>query len=194
MSESQALGSTDGEAALLLAVEAADRVDRVDTASNLLAALQRDPALLGYIRQPTGASRFTAVAALPDSRIALGDGDGRLHVLDIPSRRPVTSHAELAGPISSLAVDPSGQMLAVGLTSEVLVGSVDDVVRGRADSLTALGPTGHTGAHGLAGRRCMLAVQERSRTTVWDVHADREVKGGRAATPRSRSPPPGCWP
>ncbi|MFL5871417.1 MAG: protein kinase domain-containing protein [Solirubrobacterales bacterium] len=110
----QALAETNVDRALLFAVAGLDLQDSLETRSDLLAVLQKTPALFRLIR-PTR-SEISALAASPDGRqLAVGDNAGAVRFIDLRTWQPEGEPVQLDGQMSeqAMAFSPDGRTLAV---------------------------------------------------------------------------------
>ncbi len=100
--------------ALLLAVAGVKLQNRVQTRSDLLAALQRSPALIRVARPSR--SKIVALQVSPDGkRLAVADSAGVVRFIDLASWRPLGAAVQLAGTVAPQAMSfaPDGRTLAV---------------------------------------------------------------------------------
>jgi WD40 repeat protein/DNA-binding SARP family transcriptional activator len=106
----QALLVDDIDRSLLLAVEGVRLDESTDTRADLLAALSRNPSLIGSTREEgTG---FISVEASPDGEVvAVGTADGSVSFYDAASRKLVGSYDNL--PVWDLEFRKDGRQLAV---------------------------------------------------------------------------------
>ena len=100
--------------ALLLAVAGVKLQNRVQTRSDLLAALQRSPALIRVARPSR--SKIVALQVSPDGKLlAVADSAGVVRFIDLASWRPLGAAVQLAGTVAPQAMSfaPDGRTLAV---------------------------------------------------------------------------------
>ena len=111
-----ALAQTDPnlDRALLLAVAGVELQNRVETRSDLLAALQRSPALIRVLR-PSG-NEPAALQVSPDGRLlALADTTGAVRFIDTSTWRPTGSAVQLPNTVAPRAISfsPDSRTLMV---------------------------------------------------------------------------------
>ncbi|MEA3337919.1 MAG: hypothetical protein U9R25_18660 [Chloroflexota bacterium] len=105
---------TQPDLAMLLAVEAGNVADTVDSTGSLLTALEHTPQLISVL-QADGA-RPTAIDYHPDGRyVAVGDYRGNLRVWDLGSRQPLVTMQPFGewSHVAALKHSPQGDLLAM---------------------------------------------------------------------------------
>ncbi|MDT5051843.1 MAG: hypothetical protein QOF66_209, partial [Mycobacterium sp.] len=110
----QALSEPNVDRSLLLAAAGVKLQKRLETRSDLLAALQKNPALIRLIR-PTR-SEITALRVSPDGRLlAVADAAGAVRFIDIDSWKPRGADVRLGSPVAERAMSfsPDGRRLMV---------------------------------------------------------------------------------
>jgi DNA-binding SARP family transcriptional activator/class 3 adenylate cyclase/WD40 repeat protein len=116
LAQSESLQATRRDLATLLALEANRLSPGVETQSAVLGALQADPAFLGYVRTPDGASPFSVAVEVTGNRLVVGDDAGRLTMFDLSTNEPIGAPIQVAGGeqrVRALVTDPSGTRLAM---------------------------------------------------------------------------------
>jgi WD40 repeat protein/class 3 adenylate cyclase/tRNA A-37 threonylcarbamoyl transferase component Bud32 len=109
-----ALSAPRLELSLLYALAGVELDDRLETRSNLLTVLQRNPAALRTLYLPT--KGITALAAAPGGSLAaVGDDDGTIRFLDTGTWRAVGRPVRVTGAVTlqGMAFSPDGRTLAV---------------------------------------------------------------------------------
>ena len=98
---------------VLLARQAVALDDSLESRGDLLAALLRSPAATAILGGHLDG--INPIDLSPDGRLlAMGDGPGRVEVVDLRTRRPITGNIRASGtPINDLAFSPDGSLLAV---------------------------------------------------------------------------------
>jgi WD40 repeat protein/class 3 adenylate cyclase/tRNA A-37 threonylcarbamoyl transferase component Bud32 len=110
----QALTESNVDRSLLLAAAGVQLQNRLETRSDLLADLQKNPALIRLIR-PTR-SEITALRVSPDGRLlAVADAGGAVRFIDLASWTPRGPDVRLDAPVAERAMSfsPDGRQLMV---------------------------------------------------------------------------------
>ena len=110
----QALTESNVDRSLLLAAAGVELQNRLETRSDLLAAMQKNPALIRLIR-PTR-SEITALRVSPDGRLlAVADAAGAVRFIDLASWKPRGADVRLPSPVAERAMSfsPDSRRLMV---------------------------------------------------------------------------------
>jgi WD40 repeat protein/class 3 adenylate cyclase len=110
----QALTEQNVDRSLLLGVTAVNLQNRAETRSNLLAALQRNPALIHFARPFS--DLVTAVQVSPNGRLlAVADLTGMVRFVDLATWRRTGPDVRLGAPVATRAMSfsPDGRTLTV---------------------------------------------------------------------------------
>jgi WD40 repeat protein/class 3 adenylate cyclase len=135
----QALTEPNVDRSLLLAAAGVKLQNRLETRSDLLADLQKNPALIRLIR-PTR-SEITALRVSPDGRLlAVADAAGAVRFIDLASWKPRGAEVRLRSPVAERAMSFSPDsrrlvVLSVGVGRSEL--DVIDVIARRARRIQA---------------------------------------------------------
>jgi class 3 adenylate cyclase/WD40 repeat protein len=135
----QALTEQNVDLSLLLGVTAVKLQDRAETRSDLLAALQRNPDLIHFMRP--FADLLAAVRVSPDGRLlAVADAAGVVRFVDLATWRRTGSEVNLGAPVASNAMSfsPDSRTLVV-VTAEPRRSTLEaiDVASRRARKIQA---------------------------------------------------------
>jgi class 3 adenylate cyclase/WD40 repeat protein/tRNA A-37 threonylcarbamoyl transferase component Bud32 len=198
-----ALSAPSVERSLLLAVAGAKLHDSPETRSNLLIALQRNPAILRVLR--LSPNEVEALAVSPDGRVlATGDRAGVIHFTDLRTWRPARAAARLASRVARHGIEysPDGGTLAVMTRREDRwhLQTLDIATR-RVRSLgtwRAFGPDPAvaTSAYEPDGRRIVLALPTftpQALTPVRERLMALDAASGRRLWERAYPMRPGQW-
>ncbi len=110
----QALAETNIDRSLLFAVAGVNLEDSLETRGDLLSVLQRSPSLFRFARPSQ--SDVSGLSASPDGRLlAVADGEGLVHFVDLQTWQPRGEAVRLAGEGTEQAIEfsPDGDTLAV---------------------------------------------------------------------------------
>ncbi len=176
--QSGSLVETKRDLAMLLAVEANRRNDRVDTRSAMQTALVHDPTFLGYLRLGTSNTQ-TAVFTPDGKRVLIGRVDGTITVADVATHQSVGAPIRASTkPVIQLRVTPDGKEVMaedddakrISVFDLITGRKVRDLVPDQPIAVFAISPDGSRVAAG-----GYVDVPEQPKVFVWDAKTGQRI-------------------